>query len=533
MSLPSLRNRISISTGNRNSSLKSILSPTGEALEVLSVETIDAPLHNTKITVSVGYKNKLDEGSNDVKGQRAILYNRLNLNQVIPENAVLDLTDIVKTIKLLNTKYQCDFTTDDLELVDGVLKAKATSLGYYGTYGTLVLSPTIASYDGFYQSITAFGPVGKTAVTKSSSGTIIGSGVTAENGEVTYRISEDGLMYDEIISTTVDGFLPKTDTLVTSLHVATDEYNEEIPWFSITKNMLEYFAYDKLPSDATGKIILEYSNQEPVIIDLENYRDEYNIDYYPESLKAPSDQIDVKIRFKDLNTPLYFDISECTHIHTFYNDGVSDIGYHLKASGSSYSTKLKKIPSQIPKSLVNLNYMFGNLSIYPMFEDGVFETISNWDTSEVKYMEGAFFGQPGFRFNFNTWSFNNVVNMDYMFADCINLYQNLNWMSVPGISSLPKNFASVYYLKGNMLMTDELLPNWGVITDEQEVILPPPDVSDSQHTVATTQFIPNVNSYSDTLTVTINGESQVVGVRDFIKFMSTHGVEVVRVGTDN
>ena len=132
MSLPSLRNRISLSPGNRNSSLKSMLSPTGEALEVLSVEAIDAPLHNTKITVSVSYKNKLDEGSNDVKGRRAILYNRLNLNQVIPEDAVLDLTDIVKTIKLLNTKYQCDFTEDDLELINNNLVAKPNSLGYYG-----------------------------------------------------------------------------------------------------------------------------------------------------------------------------------------------------------------------------------------------------------------------------------------------------------------------------------------------------------------------------------------------------------------
>ena len=151
MNLPSLRNKISISTGNRNSSLKSILSPTGEALEVLSVEAIDAPLHNTKITVSLSYKNNLDEGSNDVKGQRAILYNRLNLNQVIPEDAVLDLTDIVKTIKLLNTRYQCDFTEDDLEIVDGILRAKTTSLGYYGTMGDVtggVESPVVISCDG-------------------------------------------------------------------------------------------------------------------------------------------------------------------------------------------------------------------------------------------------------------------------------------------------------------------------------------------------------------------------------------------------
>lgn len=147
MSLPSLRNRISISTGNRNSSLKSILSPTGEALEVLSVEAIDAPLHNTKITVSVSYKNKLDEGSNDVKGRRAILYNRLNLNQVIPEDAVLDLTDIVKTIKLLNTKYQCDFTEDDLELVDRILTAKPTSLGYVGALDSAA-GPREISCDG-------------------------------------------------------------------------------------------------------------------------------------------------------------------------------------------------------------------------------------------------------------------------------------------------------------------------------------------------------------------------------------------------
>ena len=149
MSLPSLRNRISISTGNRNSSLKSILSPTGEALEVLSVEAIDAPLHNTKIIVSVNYKNKLDEGSNDVKGRRAILYNRLNLNQVIPENAVFDLTDIVKTIKLLNTRYHCDFTEDDLEIIDNSITAKITSLGYIGQYRLTQVTPPIKGGWGF------------------------------------------------------------------------------------------------------------------------------------------------------------------------------------------------------------------------------------------------------------------------------------------------------------------------------------------------------------------------------------------------
>lgn len=149
MSLPNLRNKVSISAGDRNSSLRNILSPTGKALKVLSVEAVNAPLHNTKIIISISNENKLDDGLDGVDEQRVILYNRLDLNSVIPEDAVVDLTDIAKTINILNTRYSCDFNNDDLEIVDNSIIAKITSLGYIGQYQHTQVTPPIKGGWGF------------------------------------------------------------------------------------------------------------------------------------------------------------------------------------------------------------------------------------------------------------------------------------------------------------------------------------------------------------------------------------------------
>ena len=50
---PKIRDKVSISAGNKNRSLKDILAPMGAGVEVLKVEAINAPMHNTKATIRI------------------------------------------------------------------------------------------------------------------------------------------------------------------------------------------------------------------------------------------------------------------------------------------------------------------------------------------------------------------------------------------------------------------------------------------------------------------------------------------------
>ena len=135
--LPKIRNKVSISSGNKNRSLKDILAPMGAGVEVLKVEAITAPMHNTKATIRVdNSKVYVAEGENQPTEPfttRAILYNRIDIATVLPETISASMSDLAAVLKELNSKHHCDFTEDDIEIVGGVLKAKVNSLGYYSS----------------------------------------------------------------------------------------------------------------------------------------------------------------------------------------------------------------------------------------------------------------------------------------------------------------------------------------------------------------------------------------------------------------
>lgn len=118
--LPTLRRNIKTDV-SKNRSLKDILPSTAKALEVLSVETVEYEVYNTKVIVKVL--------ENDVEEDRVLFYDRLNIKTLLQGVAINGET-IEDVIEDLNSKGY-DFTTDDIELVGGEVVAKATSLGYY------------------------------------------------------------------------------------------------------------------------------------------------------------------------------------------------------------------------------------------------------------------------------------------------------------------------------------------------------------------------------------------------------------------
>lgn len=132
--MPQLRKKISLSAGNKNKALRDILTPTGIGSYVESVETVIGQLHNTKAVIMVDqWVNGTQSSLNSDRFiKRSILYNRVDINTMVPETVGVPRGDINTIIKTLNTKYQCDFTEDDLELINNNLVAKPNSLGYYG-----------------------------------------------------------------------------------------------------------------------------------------------------------------------------------------------------------------------------------------------------------------------------------------------------------------------------------------------------------------------------------------------------------------
>lgn len=140
---PKIRDKVSISAGNKNRSLKDILAPMGAGVEVLKVEAINAPMHNTKATIRID-NSKITAVAGEYLpterySTRVIFYNRIDIATILPETITAPLTNLAAVLEELNSKHQCDFTEDDIEMVGSTIKAKETSLGYYNS-GTDVIN---------------------------------------------------------------------------------------------------------------------------------------------------------------------------------------------------------------------------------------------------------------------------------------------------------------------------------------------------------------------------------------------------------
>ena len=116
--LPRLRTKLK-NVSSKNRSLQDILGSSSDTRAVKSIEPHDGGIHNAKLIL---------ESSNGI--QRVQFYNRLDL-AVILNGIEIEATTIEDIIDELNVRG-FDFTEDDLEIVEGILRAKETSLGYIG-----------------------------------------------------------------------------------------------------------------------------------------------------------------------------------------------------------------------------------------------------------------------------------------------------------------------------------------------------------------------------------------------------------------
>lgn len=134
---PKIRDKVSISAGNKNRSLKDILAPMGAGVEVLKVEAINAPMHNTKATIRIDNSKITAVAGEYLPTERysirVIFYNRIDIATILPENIDAPLNNLSVVLKELNSVHQCDFTEDDIEILNNTIRAKETSLGYYNS----------------------------------------------------------------------------------------------------------------------------------------------------------------------------------------------------------------------------------------------------------------------------------------------------------------------------------------------------------------------------------------------------------------
>lgn len=112
----------------RNQSLQDILKTCTIGMKVLSVQRTRDGNHNTRLTILV------DNGKFHPEKfryeRRVQFYDRLKLEEILPLNYVPKPTS-EETIYDLNVFHGYDFNEDDIEIVDGQIRAVSSSLGYY------------------------------------------------------------------------------------------------------------------------------------------------------------------------------------------------------------------------------------------------------------------------------------------------------------------------------------------------------------------------------------------------------------------
>lgn len=134
MAMPVLRKRVYISVEGKNISLDDLRGSSYPGIEVVSVETIDYTLYNSKIVLKVdpsvvGENNGPHAGIGEVL--RSCLYDRIDIRDIVPIDLQIPVMSLQLALEFLNS-HGFDFTEDDLEIVNWVIQTKPTSLGYIG-----------------------------------------------------------------------------------------------------------------------------------------------------------------------------------------------------------------------------------------------------------------------------------------------------------------------------------------------------------------------------------------------------------------
>ena len=112
----------------KNQSLQDVLKSSTDAMSLVSIEKYDGKVHNTKMVL------KLDRGSSYKEQERyyerVCFYNRVNLATILPGDISINLNPLQNAIDQLNVEYGCDFTEDDIYILNGQVAAKEDSIGY-------------------------------------------------------------------------------------------------------------------------------------------------------------------------------------------------------------------------------------------------------------------------------------------------------------------------------------------------------------------------------------------------------------------
>lgn len=392
---------------------------------------------------------------------------KTNINQSIPMTNMLLLVENVPhgrldqpmTVTHSNKNAILGIEKDNLYLqaVEDALKTNVPSIQVMRVLSSNSSEVLIsATYDYFYQSITVQGDPGISVVTLDPNDNVIGEGVLDQNGQVTYKIDEGMWLTDTVLRT--KGKVEPTNTVQHSLICSL--YFEGIgvpnyPEFSVWGNFYADWTTEHLPSDITGEMIVETSKNDSYVFNLANFDfvddkydrwfDSVGLNPRLRSLANPTlEDISFKIRFRNLSRPIYLDIYNANKFHKFFDDKISNIGYSI--SPKTYQDTaypLLKIPSYLPKSLVNLNCMFLGDEEFPVIEDpAVIATLANWDTSHVLTTNSTFYGRIyNGELPVNTMDWSSLVDASYMFFNNPLINQPIT-MSIPNCETVQAMFGS-------------------------------------------------------------------------------------------
>lgn len=109
--------------------------------------------------------------------------------------------------------------------------------------------------------------------------------------------------------------------------------------------------------------------------------------------------------------------------------GVKQISFIDSGKGT-----FENVPNQIPSSLISIQDMFRGAHI---FND---PNIKDWDTSNIRYMRGAFAEATAFNQNIEKWDVSKIMDMDYLFHNAENFNQPLNDWDVSSVKYMNHMF---------------------------------------------------------------------------------------------
>jgi surface protein len=132
-------------------------------------------------------------------------------------------------------------------------------------------------------------------------------------------------------------------------------------------------------------------------------------------------------------TQATIDLNKCLRSvdHWGQNVGVTDASNAFMTAG-----ELTAVPAHIPSTITNISYMFYQAS---KIND---PNISNWNTSNITNMYGAFNRTAAFNQPLNNWNTSKVTNMQYMFTYAGVFNQPLDKWDTSKVTHMTQMFAN-------------------------------------------------------------------------------------------